>query len=549
MRISSVVLTGVLVGVLLTAPLMALLYLADQVAGLPFAPYDVFDWLTRNLPGDVITRGIDAMVRVINSLDLGETSSAAKTLETLSAWALFWGGGAAASTVFFVVRSRIGGDLRQWPGVVLGAMMALPVILISQQVNVTAATSDPVSAAWLGITVLGWGLAVDWAYHQVIRLPAKESAAMVSASQEEMVSAAQLNRREFLIRMGGATATLTVVGAGLARYLQYRDDQEYKRLIEKRRAAVIPEGLPNQDAILEPAPGTRPEYTPLEDHYRIDINVRPPEMDGSAWRLNIGGLVDNPLELTIDEIRDNYAPLNQYVTLACISNPIAGDLTSTTRWTGVSLREVLADARLQPDAHFLKITSEDGFYETVALDLVQSEPRIMLTYAWDGIALLPKHGFPLRIYIPDRYGMKQPKWITNIEAIAEDEDGYWVDRGWDKVAQMRATTVIDVVAADSAYTGDDGRMYVPIGGIAHAGARGISKVEVRIDEGDWVEAALREPLSDTTWVVWRYDWPFDAGRHSFEVRCYEGDGTPQIAERHTPHPSGATGLHEATREL
>ena len=314
------------------------------------------------------------------------------------------------------------------------------------------------------------------------------------------------------------SASLTIIGAGIGRYLKYLDDKEYEDLIKYRRAAAenIPANLPNAGDPVEPVPGTRPEYTPLEDHYRIDINSRSPEIDGSTWRLRITGLVDNPLELSLDDLKTGYDPLHQYVTLACISNRIGGDLTSTTRWTGVSLQEVLKAAGLQPSATHLKITSEDGFYETVALDLIESEPRIMLTYNWDGIPLLYEHGFPLRIYIPDRYGMKQPKWITDIEVMDHDEDGYWVERGWDKVAQMRATSVVDVIAGDMTYE-KDGQVYVPVGGIAHAGARGVSKVEVRLNEGDWQEAQLRAPLSETTWVLWRYDWPFKPGGIRF--RC------------------------------
>jgi DMSO/TMAO reductase YedYZ molybdopterin-dependent catalytic subunit len=209
---------------------------------------------------------------------------------------------------------------------------------------------------------------------------------------------------------------------------------------------------------------------------------------------------------------------------------------------------VLADVKPQPTATHIKITSYDGFYETVALDLINADERIMLTYNWDGIPLLYEHGFPLRIYVPDRYGMKQPKWITDIEVIDHDENGYWVDRSWDKVAQMRATSVVDVVAGDMTYE-QNGQVMVPVGGIAHAGARGISKVEVRVDDGDWTQAELRSPLSQTTWVIWRYDWPFDAGQHTFAVRCYDGTGTMQVTESNPPHPSGATGIDKLTRTL
>jgi len=84
---------------------------------------------------------------------------------------------------------------------------------------------------------------------------------------------------------------------------------------------------------------------------------------------------------------------------------------------------------------------------------------------------------------------------------------------------------------------------IPVGGIAHAGARGISKVEVRVDNGPWNEARLRAPLSDLTWVIWRYDWPFQPGQHTLTVRCYDGKGALQISEMAPPHPSGASGLH------
>src|SRR5690606_24232745 len=95
----------------------------------------------------------------------------------------------------------------------------------------------------------------------------------------------------------------------------------------------------------------------------------------------------------------------------------------------------------------------------------------------------------------------------------------------------------------------DGTTYIPIGGIAHAGDRSISKVEVRVDEGDWQEAQLRDPLSDTTWVIWRYEWPFEAGRHTFEVRCVDGAGEPQIETLRGTRPSGATGIHRVNGDI
>jgi hypothetical protein len=114
--------------------------------------------------------------------------------------------------------------------------------------------------------------------------------------------------------------------------------------------------------------------------------------------------------------------------------------------------------------------------------------------------------------------MKQPKWIESIEATDHWEPGYWVRRGWNKVAQMHATSVVDTVAVDMTIISPERPKLVPIGGIAHAGARGISKVEVQVDDGPWEQAEVRTPLSQLTWVIWKYDWPFQSGKHTFTVR-------------------------------
>ena len=84
----------------------------------------------------------------------------------------------------------------------------------------------------------------------------------------------------------------------------------------------------------------------------------------------------------------------------------------------------------------------------MALDLIASDEPIILAYAWDGQPIPMDHGFPLRIWFPDRYGMKQPKWITSIEMVSEYEKGYWMKWGWNGVAQIQATSVIDNIAVD-----------------------------------------------------------------------------------------------------
>jgi hypothetical protein len=226
--------------------------------------------------------------------------------------------------------------------------------------------------------------------------------------------------------------------------------------------------------------------------------------------------------------------------MACISNQVGGDLIGTSNWTGPRLRDVLADLGIQDGAMYLQIEAIDGFYETVNLmDMI--ETRTLLVYGMNGETLPVEHGFPLRIYIPDRYGMKQPKWITRITAMAEDVDGYWVVRGWSKEARPQIVSVIDTVDNDQ----PTAEGLIPMGGIAWAGDRGIQKVELQIDDGEWVEAELRTPtLSPLTWTQWRYDWAVESGgSHLIRVRATDGTGALQIEASQGTRPNGSTGYH------
>lgn len=518
---------GALVGAAVGAALTAVLWAASEAARLTFPPYDLFDWMARALPGGLVTFGIDSMVTVIRALG-AEAATVAKTAELTLAIGIFIVGATLAGAALFWALRRVPPERRPWAGGVGGLLLAVPFVLAALLLRRGGADD----VLWTLAAFAGWGVAVGWAQRRLARSPRTGAA---TAPREEP-GVVVLDRRRFMVKLGGSAAVITVAGAAVGAFASSR-----RREVEGV-AWSARNRLPNEGADVEPVAGTRPELTPLDMHYRIDINARPLEVSGEDWRLRIDGLVDRPMTLTLEDLRA-YPPTDQFVTLACISNRIAGSLTSTTRWTGVPLMRVLDDAGLRPDATHLRIRSIDGFHETLDLAVPREDERVMLTYAWDGLPLRPRHGFPLRIYIPDRYGMKQPKWIDSIEAIAEWEPGYWVRRGWDREARMKATSVIDAVATDMMLTEMEGGMTVPVGGIAHAGARGISRVEVSVDGGPWQAARLREPLSETTWVLWRYDWPFQEGDHTFAVRCFDGDGTPQIAERTPVRPDGATGIH------
>jgi DMSO/TMAO reductase YedYZ molybdopterin-dependent catalytic subunit len=528
---------GLFVTSMVTAALVGIFFAGWKIAGLPFVPFDSFDWLTRVLRGRVLGLGIGIMVDAIRALHLGPTSQTAKTVEHgIAITGSFVMGIVGGAILFSILRTR----RRVHPlfsGLVLGVLVAVPAMLISTQASDTATVDPWLRAVWILVVFAAWGAILGRVGQRMIGAEAANRT--VESATESRVE--RIDRRHFLVKLGGSAAFITVVGALAGEFAETRRKESAMMAVSEplRWSATHP--LPNAAAAVKPAPGTRPEFTSLESHYRIDINAIPPKVDEQRWRLKTTGLVEQPLSLTLEQLR-RYEPMHQFVTLSCISNPVGGDLIGTTRWTGVSLQRLLPDFRLQPTATHLKIRSADEFFEVVALDAIKADERIMLTYAWDGVPLRREHGFPLRIYIPDVHGMKQPKWIESIEFTDHWEPGFWVVRGWNKVAQMHATSVIDTVAVDMTIIGGDNRKLVPIGGMAHAGDRGISKVEVQVDNGPWEQALLRTPLSQLTWVVWRYDWPFQPGKHTFTVRCYDGNGTLQIAAPSPPEPDGATGL-------
>jgi DMSO/TMAO reductase YedYZ molybdopterin-dependent catalytic subunit len=146
--------------------------------------------------------------------------------------------------------------------------------------------------------------------------------------------------------------------------------------------------------------------------------------------------------------------------------------------------------------------------------------------------------------VPSIYGMKNVKWIESIEVVSVDYEGYWQDRGWSDDAVVKTESRIDVA-------GDDGAARVGepawIAGVAWAGDRGVSKVEVSTDGGKtWTEARLKDPISELSWRLWAYQWaPESAGAFTVRCRATDGEGVTQTMREADPHPSGATGLDSA----
>jgi DMSO/TMAO reductase YedYZ molybdopterin-dependent catalytic subunit len=165
----------------------------------------------------------------------------------------------------------------------------------------------------------------------------------------------------------------------------------------------------------------------------------------------------------------------------------------------------------------------------------------------NGATLPDKHGFPLRLILPGRYGMKNPKWIVKIELAGERIDGYWVRRGWDREAPVQTVARIDTPTDNATVAGPQ----VEVGGVAFASSRGISRVEASLDGGaTWRDARTRPPLGPSTWVQWSVDWgDVSPGTHKVLARATDATGALQTPDEHNPFPRGVTGYHGARIEV
>ena len=274
--------------------------------------------------------------------------------------------------------------------------------------------------------------------------------------------------------------------------------------------------------------------------YRIDSALTIPKISPDDWSLKITGMVDNPIEFTLADLQ-SLEQVDKTVTISCVSNPIGEDLVGNAVWTGIPLTRLLEIAQVQEGATQLVGKSADGWTAGFPPSVLDDGRSALLAIGMNGIPLPARHGFPARLVIAGLYGyVSATKWITEINMTTwEDFDGYWIPRGWSKEGPIKTTSRIDVPSHASQLP--QGNQV--IAGVAWAPTRGVSKVEVRIDEGDWVEAELGEAVSNETWVQWKLDWPAPVGDHVIRVRAFDGNGDIQPEGPKRVDPDGAEGWH------
>ena len=305
-----------------------------------------------------------------------------------------------------------------------------------------------------------------------------------------------------------------------------------------------------------PLEGLRYDITPVGMHYLL-VHFDVPEIDPATWRLRIGGLVDRPLELSLDDIRSRPARTIP-VTLECagngrarleprpLSQPWLVEAVGTATWTGTSLADLLDEAGLQSRTVEVLFTGADrGIQGDLEQDYQRSltvadatRPEVLLAYEMNGRPLEPQHGYPVRLLVPGWYGMTSVKWLTGIEAVEQPFTGYQQAEAYqykqsdeeagEPAERMRVRALLVPPGIPDFYTR---RRVVDAGpvrlvGRAWSGTAPVTRVEVAID-GDWHDATLGVSVGPHAWSAWTYDWMATAGDHVLACRATDAGGNTQ----------------------
>ncbi|MGC0420843.1 molybdopterin-dependent oxidoreductase [Embleya sp. AB8] len=345
------------------------------------------------------------------------------------------------------------------------------------------------------------------------------------------------SRRTVLLVGAAVVAAVTGFGGRMLQHARFN--------AEKSRAGAAA-NLPRPLSPAAPAgpgfvePGLASYLTPNADFYRIDTAFTVPQLRAEDWALRIHGLVDREIRLDYPQLRARVA-IERDITLTCVSNEVGGDLVGNARWLGTPLADLLREAGIRPGADQIVSRSSDGMTIGTPLREVLDGRDALLAYAMNGEPLPIKHGFPVRMVVPGLYGyVSACKWLVDLEVTRFAAfSAYWVRAGWAQQAPIKTESRLDTPRDGSGVRA--GR--IPVAGVAWAQHRGITAVEVQVDEGPWQLAELAPQTTTDTWRQYRWMWDATPGRHTLRVRATDGTGAVQTAKTADVVPDGATGYH------
>jgi DMSO/TMAO reductase YedYZ molybdopterin-dependent catalytic subunit len=439
-------------------------------------------------------------------------------------------------------------------GIVAAIRFSIGVLMVTVLgiVAIVAELGRPNATAGYPIpTVIGLAAAVGLLWSLLRALPHRATPDVATDPDEGSPEASRAavpanrlvtgSRREFLVTGAGVSA------AGLAAF-------GISSVVTRSKVAAVARSklvLPAPVAVPTPLPssvdlniaGLAPFITPNADFYRVDTALVVPHVNPDKWKLTVDGMVDRPFSLSLQDI---FAmPLTEHdVTVTCVSNEVGGPYVSNARWLGVALKTVLDKAGLNPEADQLFCTATDGFTTSTPIKLALDGRDAMIAVGMNGQPLPLEHGFPARMIVPGLYGyVSACKWLTSIEVTSyANKQAYWTQRGWDINGPIYTEARIDVPNAGSQIKPGT----VAVAGVAWAQHRGIAKVEVSIDGGDWQPAMLASTPGIDTWRQWWLKWDATSGQHQIRARATDATGQLQTANQQDVFPRGATGYPQTT---
>lgn len=393
------------------------------------------------------------------------------------------------------------------------------------------------------LTVVGliFGILFMFIYNWLaFRYIQKQRAALEMLPEEQGIP--QVSSRRHLLRNGLVLLGLGTLGTLAWRFISSSSSSVLSPLqaLQAYKKKVSPPPQPNYDTFPD-IPRLSPEISSNDDFYTVSKNfTADPTVNGSTWQLSIGGLVTHPYTLTYHELT-SLPTKQQYETLMCISNEVGDQYISNALWEGVPLVNLLQRAgEIKPGATKVVLHAADGYSDSIHLAKAL-EPTTLVATRMNGNTLPQEHGYPARLLVPGIYGMKHAKWITRIEIVDTDYQGYWQQSGWSDAAPVRMTSRIDT-PQDGTQLAANKPTY--IAGVAFSGNKGISEVDVSYDNGKtWHLATLKRPFSDLTWVLWALPWQPDQGNYTISVRAIDKEGNVQNPQIEPPLPNGSSGYH------
>ncbi|OZG30297.1 oxidoreductase [Williamsia sp. 1138] len=404
--------------------------------------------------------------------------------------------------------------------------------------SIAAATRPTADISWALPTLLGVAVGMAALKGLIRRIqprtdPTSRTAdADVERSHDAAVSA---GRRKFLLGAGAVGGGVIVTGLGGVALRRSVGN------VGADRAAFDVPAATNSVTTAAPgaSPGT-PFLTPNDDFYRIDTALAVPQVDSERWSLRIHGMVEREIRIDLARLRREHTAVDAVVTLTCVSNSVGGDLVGNAKWTGYRLRDLLAAAGPAADADMVLSTSADGWTAGTPLAALTDGRDALLAVGMNGEPLPIEHGYPVRMVVPGLYGyVSATKWVVSLEVTRFDRaQAYWTTLGWAEKGPIKTSSRIDVPRPNSSVSTGP----VTVGGVAWAQGRGISAVQVRVDDGRWQDAELIDPDLVDAWRLWKWEWNAEPGRHQLTVRAIDGEGNPQIETEAPSVPDGATGL-------